>query len=155
MIKKLVGLALASALAFGAVSAHAADEMTGYLSKGKVSEVVPFGEVVDNHYHKGIDLVFEDETVYTPINGVVEKLVTYDDNLTLVIITNDNVKDSIVLANLKECNLKEGQTVKVGDVIGESGSNAIHVEYWPAGYDNGLPANPRPFLALNGTKFDH
>ena len=155
MLKKIVGIALASALAFGVVSAHAQDEETGYISKGKVAEVAPYMVYMGDHYHRGIDLVFHDDVIYTPINGVVEKLVKYDGNLFLIVITNDNVKDSIVLANVKDSSLKEGQVVKVGDVIGEAGSNAIHFEYWPSGYGNGETANPRPFLALNGTVFDN
>ena len=157
MLKKLVGVALASALAFGAISVQAENlqnEVTGYLSKGKVTMVTAYGEIVGDHFHKGIDLVFHDNIVYTPINGKVEKLETYDGNLSVIVISNKNVKDSIVLANVKNCPLKKGQKVKVGDVIGEAGSNSIHFEYWPFGYGKDIPVDPRPFLSLNGTDFE-
>ena len=154
MLKKIVGIALASVLALGVVSAHADDEPTGILFNGKGRVVAPYGMEMEGGPHRGVDVLFTDSTVYTPINGFVETLATYDDDLSLVIITNTNVNDSIVVANLKNCPLEEGQEVQVGDVIGEADSNAIHFEYWANGYGHGEPVDPTPFLTLNGTDLE-
>ena len=151
MLKKIMSLALCSAIALGA-TAYAEDEPTGVLSQGTVTVVQPFHAQMGDRIHDGIDLVFdENDTIYTPISGIVERVETYDDNLSLVIITNGNLQDSIVLANVENCSLERGQVVNVGDVIGKAGSNAIHFEYWPSGYANSFPADPLPFLKLNGT----
>lgn len=100
--------------------------------KGKFKLTSPYGERTLNgvkSFHNGYDLVgISDTTVRAPFDGVVKTstIVTDKSNLTwqwgnyVRIDTQDGY--SVYLCHLKSRNVKKGQTVRKGDVIGIMGN---------------------------------
>ena len=84
-----------------------------------------------SEYHKGIDMVFDTPTTLTaPFDGRVESIESYDD-MCYVVITNEEVGDSVAFINVHDSPLYLNEKVKIGDVIGKAGDEPIHVSYYP------------------------
>lgn len=105
-----------------------------------------------SEYHKGIDMVFDTPTTLTaPFDGRVESIESYDD-MCYVVITNEDVGDSVAFINVHDSPLYLNEKVKMGDVIGKAGDEPIHVSYYPEGV-KGEAVNPNEFLHTTGLTY--
>lgn len=105
-----------------------------------------------SEYHKGFDMFFDTPTTITaPFDGTVEDIETFDD-MCYAIITNEEIGDSVVFIYLHDSPLYVGKTVKMGDVLGTTGKEAIHVSYYPEGV-KGEAVNPSEFLHYAGLTY--
>ena len=148
-MKKLAllgNIVLATALTMGIVSAQDSVK-TGAISKGTGTVVAEY-----SNDHNGVDLLYDAGTKMTsPMDGYVAAM-TCSGDTCYVVISNDEVGDSIVFLNLKSITVETGTRVKVGDVVGVVGDDPVHFGYYPHGLKDGETVNPLGFLKLNGSK---
>ena len=148
-MKKLTllgNIVLATVLSMGMASAEESIQ-TGAISQGTGTLMESFTKD-----HNGVDLAYKAGTKMTsPMDGYVAVMDCSGDTC-YVIITNDEVGDSVVFLNLKSTTVETGKVVKVGDVIGIAGNDPVHVGYYPSGLGSGRAVNPLGFLTLNHSK---
>ncbi len=100
-------------------------------------------------YHKGVDLTFDaPANITSPFTGHVESMENYDD-MCFVILTNDKDGSSVVFVNLYDSPLHEGDNVKAGEIIGDTGQEALHISYYPKGVKEDA-VDPEDFLHSHG-----
>lgn len=101
-----------------------------------------------NKMHKGVDFKAKMGTpVYATADGIVEKVYTHDKYGKLIVLKHDK-KFQTLYAQLSEFNVKKGQAIKKGDLIGKTGnsglSTAPHLHYEVM--EDGKAVNPEQFL---------
>lgn len=109
--------------------------------KGKITITSPFGnrEGVFSGYHKGIDVVSNDKTIYAAGNGVVTRanFEMLGGNVVEITHTDSNGNRYVSqYGHLNQILVSVGTTVKTGDVIGIMGSTGVvtgphlHYQMW-------------------------
>ena len=109
---------------------------------------------VERKLHNGIDILYDEyTTIKAPFEG---KVVEYGRDIfgAYIVITDEKKGDSIAISNLRIAFSDIGKVVKAGEDIGVTGSNYIHVGYYPKGFESNETADPTAFLTMNGTKLD-
>lgn len=118
----------------------------GWLSSGFGKRISPFtGRLA---MHKGIDIATRRDTEITsPANGVVTYK-GYDSGLGRVVKINHGYGIQTIYGHMAKDNVRIGQKVKRGDVIGFVGNTGMstgpHLHYEV--YVNGLPVNPIQYI---------
>ncbi|MDR0916993.1 MAG: peptidoglycan DD-metalloendopeptidase family protein [Oscillospiraceae bacterium] len=99
--------------------------------------------------HKGLDFnAYRGQSVFAADGGVVTRCETIDSYGKTVIITHDN-GDRTLYGHLDGYNVRVGQRVSMGDVIGKAGNSGnatgvhLHFEIRPNG---SAPVDPLPYL---------
>lgn len=98
--------------------------------------------------HRGIDISAEKGTpVYATADGVVEKAITHNKYGRMVVVRHDDTYESLY-AQLSSFEVKTGDEIKKGDLIGRVGSSGLstapHLHYEVL--KNGEPVNPEKYF---------
>jgi murein DD-endopeptidase MepM/ murein hydrolase activator NlpD len=127
----------------------------GYLSSGFGVRVSPFSrsnEAGDGllGYHTGIDISNAlDTPIQVTADGVVEEAGWMDRYGNGVRVRHTNDQETLY-AHMNHVNVKAGQKVSRGDILGTMGSTGnatgVHLHYEVR--KNGRPVNPQPYLRL-------
>jgi murein DD-endopeptidase MepM/ murein hydrolase activator NlpD len=118
----------------------------GWLTSGFGERVSPFtGNLM---MHNGIDVATRRDTpVAAPANGVVS-YEGYDNGLGRMVKINHGYGMQTLYGHLAKSNVRVGQRIKRGDVIGFVGNTGLstgpHLHYEV--YINGLPVNPLRYI---------
>ena len=101
-----------------------------------------------NRFHKGLDFsVFTGTLIYAPADGVIQSA-RYSGNRGKHIKINHEFGYNTLFLHLSKINVKRGQKVKRGDLIGQTGnsgrSTAPHLHYEV--HYNGVAQNPMDYF---------
>ena len=101
-----------------------------------------------NRFHKGLDFsVFKGTPIYAPAEGVIQSA-RYSGNRGKHIKINHEFGYNTLFLHLSKINVKRGQKVKRGDLIGQTGnsgrSTAPHLHYEV--HYNGVAQNPMDYF---------
>jgi hypothetical protein len=110
----------------------------------------PYGELsqIRNHVHKGIDLAMPEGTPLNSLSsGVIERIVNTQGGIGKGVIVKFNDGTQGIYGHLSGVNVKEGQYVGTGEIIGYSGntghSTGPHLHF--ALKENGQFVNPTQY----------
>lgn len=81
-------------------------------------------EAFRNYPHTGIDLALESGTdIYSPIDGVITRVADFGGENTGKTIYMKTGDETVIFGHLSDIDVKEGDIVDVGDIIGQSGNS--------------------------------